>query len=450
MCSEAAISNLSGNSVKRGRTVAATPAQPATPDDRAWGASFKATYADACAKHDTILRLPGPILDEVVTKLDASAHRYASATSILIWSWALIFLVTYPWQEHVASWRDVHQKAIEQWVSGVIGPLGRPDWLWVIGLVFFPLLWLVVTWSPLRKEPFASILLLRLRPYSGSPLNAWNVVFSFVLVMFLFGVARVAYYLRSKTMSAIFAGEIANTVFDILLSLLFVAVMLLTVTLFGPLVSRIESDVGVQLLARECMQLLLRLDGIADLALLTRTERWNLVDRIIGISRKMSRLHDARRDSATEWATLQMRLASQNVLRFASWLYFPQAGTLVALKEEMIRYTNVLLSGNLDELPRGEVGEMQGLRIVDREIVGWRRALLHTGMVLYFVLPLALAGLLIVVFNWESRVSAPIEMIAGVAYVIWALVGLISFLGYLGPDTRTLVTDVFKAYFGKK
>lgn len=430
--------------------MAATPAQPPTPDDREWGTSFKATYADACAKHDTILRLPSPILDEMATKLDASAHKYASATSILIWSLGLIFLVTYPLQERVANWRDVRQRAIEQWVAGVIGPLARPDWLWVIGLVIFPLFWLVVTWSPLRKKPFASILLLRLRPYSGSSLNAWNVIFSFVLVMFLFGVARVAYFSRSKTLSEIFAGGIANTALDLLISLTLVAMVLLIVPLLVPLVSRIESDVGVQLLARECMQLLLRLDGIADLALLTRTERWNLVDRIIGISRKMSRLHDARRDSATEWATSQMRLASQNVLCLASWMYFPQAGTLVALKEEMIRYTNVLLSGNLDELPRGEIGEMQGLRIVDREIVGWRRVLLHTGMVLYFVLPLAIAGTLIAVFHLESRFSGPMEIIAGLVYLIWALAGLISFLRYLGPDARTLVSDVFKAYFGKK
>jgi hypothetical protein len=212
----------------------------------------------------------------------------------------------------------------------------------------------------------------------------------------------------------------------------------------------VESDTGVQLLAEGFLRLLLRLDNIADLALVTKSERKHLVNAIVGISRTMSRLHDPRPDSATEWATLQTHLASQNVLRLASWLYFPQAGTLTALKEEMIRYANILLSGNLDELPRAEVGEMQGLRIVEREIVGWRRALLHLGMVLYFVLPLAVAGTLIAVFHWESRISGPIQIIAGMVYLIWALTGLVSFMRYLGPDARTLVSDVFKAYFGKK
>jgi hypothetical protein len=251
-------------------------------------------------------------------------------------------------------------------------------------------------------------------------------------------------------MEAIVAGEVANTVFDLLFLLLFLAVVFLLGQLLGPALSRIEREVGVQLLARECMELLLELDKTADLALLTKSERRNLVEKIVRISRKMSQLHDPRPDSATEWATSQMRLASQNLLRFASWLYFPQAGTLVALKEEMIRYSNVLLSGNLDELPRGEVGEMQGLRLIEREIVGWRRGLLHLGMVLYFILPLAVAGTVVTVFHWESRVSGPIQIIAGLLYLIWALVGLVSFLRYLGPDARMLVSDVFKAYFGKK
>jgi ABC-type proline/glycine betaine transport system permease subunit len=108
------------------------------------------------------------------------------------------------------------------------------------------------------------------------------------------------------------------------------------------------------------------------------------------------------------------------------------------------------LSGNLDELPRGEVGELEGLHIVVREMSGWRKALLHLVMVLWFIAPLAITGTLIAIFHWESRLSGPIEILAGLVYTIWSLWGLVLFVRYLGEDTKTLVFDVFKTVAGRK
>lgn len=428
----------------------AATAQPRTPGERTWGESFEAVYAEACSKHENVLRLPDPIVDELATKLDARQQTYIAGMSTLARTLVLIAIVAVPWLYLLDGWWKRHQGMVEQWVSNVIGPVGRPDWRYVAAIVLIPILWLVFLWTPLRKNPLAPIVLLGMRPSRTSFWNIWNIGFSWLVCMFLVGVGQVAWDSRTKTMSAIFAAGVASALLWVAAMIIVVPVMYLVMRILVALDSGMERDAGVQLLAQEFLKMLLRLDDITDLALLTRSERRNLVDSLVRVSRTMSQLHDLRPDSASEWARLQMHLASQNVLRLASWLYFPQAGTLAALKEEMIRYANVLLSGNLHELPRDEVGELQGLRIVEREIVGWRRALLHLGMVLYFVLPLAVAGLLIAVFHLESRASGPMQIIAGLVYLIWALAGLVSFMRYLGPDARMLVSDVFKAYFGKK
>ncbi len=428
---------------------AATAQQPILAK-RTWGESFKATYARACLNHENVLHLPDPILDELATKLDASEQTYIAGMSTLARMCLLIAVVGFPLLYLLDSWWKQHQMIVQQWVANVIGPVGKPDWHYVAAIVLIPILWLAFLWTPLRKNPLASIVLLGMHPDRSSFGSAWNVGFTWLVGMFLVQVGQVAWDSRTKTMGAIVAAGIASALLWLAAMFIVVPVMYLLMRILLALDSRMERDAGVQLLAQEFLKMLLRLDGIADLALLTRSERRDLVDGMVRVSRTMSQLHDLRLDSASEWARLQMHLASQNVLRLASWLYFPQAGTLVALKEEMIRYANVLLSGNLHELPRDEVGELQGLRIVEREIVGWRRALLHLGMVLYFVLPLAVAGLLIAVFHLESHVSAPMEMIGGLVYLIWALAGLVSFMRYLGPDAQTLVSDVFKAYFGKK
>jgi hypothetical protein len=439
----------------RGGQTLASATESAIRSDRTWGESFKATYADACAAHLDLVRLPASSLDNLAKNLDDKGRSFMSVVSFLVWGSILLLLFVSPWFGHFGSWSDERQKIVEQWVATRIGPVWRPDWDWrsMTALAVIPILLLVLMWTPLRKKPFASIVLVGM-PQSPAPwFNLFSFFFSLMLIAFPVGVARVVLDLRSKTMSAITAGAIAESCFAVvalLLIVLGIAVVGVIIQWLARFLSGIEGDVGMQRLAQEFMELLLRLDRIADLGALTRTERSSLVGKIVGISRRMAQLYEPRADSPTEWATLQMGKASQNMLRLASWLYFPQAGTLDSLKGEMIRYANILLSGNLDELPRGDVGEMEGLRVVVREISGWQRALLHLGMVLWFIAPLAIAGTLISVFHWESRLSGPIEILAGLVYTIWSLWGLVLFVRHLGEDTRTLVIDVFKTVVGRK
>jgi hypothetical protein len=71
-------------------------------------------------------------------------------------------------------------------------------------------------------------------------------------------------------------------------------------------------------------------------------------------------------------------------------------------------------------------------------------------MALYFVLPLILAGVLITLFHWEAHVTGPMQVLGGIAYLVWSVAGLVSFLRYMSPDARELITDTVKLYFGKK
>lgn len=420
-----------------------------------WGESFKKTYADACATHDAILRLRASSLDNLVEDLDAQGRSYMSVVSFLGWGSLLLAVFTFPWMDHAGTWADQRQKIVEQWVATRIGPVWKPDWHWrsLTALAVIPIVLLVLMWTPLRKKPFGSVVLLGMPQDPASRFNFFGISFSVMLILFPLAAAGIVQELRTKTMSAVAAEAIVATslgMVKLLLMLVIIALVAAVVRWLARFLAGIEGEVGMQRLAQECMELLLRLDRIADLGVLTRTKRRDLVYRVAGISRKIAQFYESRPDYSTEWATSQMSLASLNVLRLASWLYFPQAGTLTALREEMIRYANILLSGNLDELPRGVVGENEGLRIVVKEMSGWRRALLHLLMVLWFIAPLAITGTLIAIFHWESRLSGPIEILAGLVYTIWSLWGLVLFVRHLGEDTRTLVFDVFKTVAGRK
>src|SRR5664280_1452106 len=162
--------------------------------------------------------------------------------------------------------------------------------------------------------------------------------------------------------------------------------VVMVIVSFKKTIERASRDASVQRLTTALLRMVLELDKLTDLTM-NSTSRRRLVGDVVRISRQLTDLHDFQADPASEWSRSQMRLAGDNFLRLAAWIYFPQDGTLANLKSEVILYANILLSGHLHQLPRGVVGAEEGLVFRISELAGWRKVTMHSAVAVYFMLP---------------------------------------------------------------
>jgi len=226
--------------------------------------------------------------------------------------------------------------------------------------------------------------------------------------------------------------------------------MFTAVELCRPAMERARRIAQSSLFALDLLELLQELDRIRYLALLSSHQRRTVIGQIVRCANRLLRFHDFLPNPAGDWARIQMRLAAENLLRLAAWVYLPREGTLTALKAEVIRYLNATLTGNLDAFPRGHVGAAEGLVFTRQELRGWRKAVVYAGLAAYLLLPVFTYAALVLIFRLEPRLSPPIQAAATLAYLIWALFGVSSFSRLISPDTRELLTDTIRLLIGKK
>jgi hypothetical protein len=201
------------------------------------------------------------------------------------------------------------------------------------------------------------------------------------------------------------------------------------------------------ILSFELLSLLERLDAVANAASLTRDVRRYLLDGIRKVSWRLANLHEWSPYPDSEWAKAQMKLAGENALRLATWVYFPQPGTLVELRKQVVTYLNIALSGELHRFPRSRAEE-DGIRFKEPTPSRWRRLAFWGGSAAYLIVPLLAFGL---AENFRGfKIPSPIQSLVGLLYLLWAMLGLLAVSERVPPEARAMVMDAVKVVAARK
>lgn len=169
--------------------------------------------------------------------------------------------------------------------------------------------------------------------------------------------------------------------------------------------------------------------------------------RVAGIMQDLNRQPDCN-NGISDWSNQQMKLASDNFLSLAAWVYFPQAGTIENLTDRLCKYFNVFLTGYYHELPREEIcrDAMPLLWNSDKSVL--RKTMAHICLALYMGLPIAVLMLIVILFKIEIPLS--VQPLLGILYVVWVTLGVLSYADRLSPDAKTFAAETMKLMIGRK
>jgi hypothetical protein len=439
------------------------------PIDGTWGGSFSHRYLLARQKHNNIISLDKYGIEKIALQLQASNLALNSAFTVLLFSVIFISIILPMYiLERYFIWQQIHAEEIKLTLFNLRILYTDMHFLPVaLILSFCCLIWLIYVFPSLyrniavlgpvgvfvdpspRTDPIDSRLSWESQQSGISGRHPSILWFSGII----------GYGLMLEILVVLSSALPKSSMYEAVAMATFVPVWIsasvLWMVLFGriaflffwPTVRRTARGSEVQRLAWSMLGILLDLDTIEHLQLLTTRQRKQLLMRFAEVSQNLSSLHDYLPDSAGEYARDQMQLASRRFLRLASLIYFPKKQTLSDLKDEMIRYINIVLSGHLGELPRKEVLVEEGLNPPDRELRGWRKAGVHAGLATYLMLPVLTFGTVVVYFRLESHFTGPIQVVLGILYLVWVFVGL-NFSRHFA-QTLELVTGALRHVYGK-
>lgn len=227
---------------------------------------------------------------------------------------------------------------------------------------------------------------------------------------------------------------------------------------FAVLVTIIGFGVGIRGSVRsdpafiifELLELLEKLDELREPSELGPGQKQELIDRIARIAFKMRSMYLTKgktgskfEKGVTTWAIEQMHQAGDNFERLSSWVYFPQPGTLDNLKDRICLYLNVFLSGHYHDLPREEVDELKGIVFNPKTITRTRKFVDLLMFTLYMGLPIA--GFATIVSVLHLNIPPLIQSALSLLYIIWAVLGFISFSEKFAPEARQFLMDTIRA-----
>lgn len=417
----------------------------------AWQLQFRSLYAEARKRHNDVLSLPNETVDGICTRLLSSQVNYASARYPLICTAATITIVAgcllvgqLIRSLHAYTMEINHVLTNKQFWSSHDDLVMAVFW-WACGLSIYS----AVPFLFLRIDSSSSIGPLRARVYRNVNSRSRSVrLFAIIVAYAIAPVLVVAFANNFRHPSTLLPIALGLWIGIPLLFMLILVIAALLIAFFGKYIERAKRDASVQRLSVTLLKMLRRLDDLGHFNLLTSRERRQLVDDIVRVSQDLADLHDFRADPASEWARTQMRQAADNFLRLVAWVYFPQEGTLSSLRAEVIKYLNILLSGNFHELPRGLVGAEAGFVLRDTELKGWRKFAMHAGIAIYLMLPVLVFAILTKFFNLQ--LTGILQTVISLLYLLWVIVGFFSLSDRISPDARALLADTIKAIAGRK
>ncbi len=189
---------------------------------------------------------------------------------------------------------------------------------------------------------------------------------------------------------------------------------------------------------------LVEADRFSSPADLTFSARQRLRRHIRKASYLISDLYKTtgRTDSSTAWAAGQMRLIGDNLLVLNSWLALPRDATIRNVKERLVVYTNAFLAGTYDILPTTDLGPVEGLFHVRRDVSLWRTI---GGLGALFLLIAAPPALIVTLGDSThaaslSAVQAPLTIVYGA----WTAMCLLIYMTSVAPDVKNHLIEVVR------
>ena len=409
------------------------------------GKRFRDLYCAARVRHGDLAALSETTLANIVNELDAGETRRSSAFYALsLTSATFITLIFVP----LLLWLVGLSGQFFQVVGLITSNSPKLTFIWHPLLASFPLFLAIATLIPLLFRQFPALCP---RFVAGYPprYDSRNPYLRRMLF-------AVIYIETGAIMLWIAKLWIHGSIFLSNLILIWTALPFAVLLLFGstrmgllviaPIVDRERAS--IQRLASSLLQILCRLDELETLSLIpARRRRW-LAESLVRASQELAQLFEHRPDPANAWANEQLRQAADNILCLAAWIYLPKHGTLDALRAELIRYFNILVSGNLDEWPRQELPPALALVVRNYKLKGWRKVATYSVGAIYLVLPPLALGIAGAFFSFQLTAAA--QAVLWLIYLIWIIIGAPFFFERISPEARALASDLLHGMFGKK
>lgn len=152
-------------------------------------------------------------------------------------------------------------------------------------------------------------------------------------------------------------------------------------------------------------------------------------------------------DSLTLWNSEQMEIASQNFLSLITWILFPQESTYANLKNKLLDYLNIFITGEYHNLPR----EKMEMDLKSKELMHKTSKVksYFPTMLLGFNMALPIIIYIIIQRLFQISISPQLSFLFNILYLIWVVVVFILYAGNLGPDARDFVKDIMTSIIKK-
>jgi hypothetical protein len=410
------------------------------------GERFRELYSAARARHEDLLALSETVLTGITNGLDRMETEFWSSAYVLVVTAAVVSTLIF-FMPLIFWFFGLTKHSVEV-VNLITSSAPKLHYLWHLLLVDCPVWLAIVAIIPLSFRLFPTLRerlnATRIPRYDGQHPYMRRMLFSVVYLetgAAMLWIAKLWIHASSFLSSLILIWAILP--FAALLFFGTTRVAILSVlTITGRKLN------SAQRLSLSLLGILERFDGMEDLSLLSAPNRGLLADSIVRASQRMAQLFERRPDPATGWARNQLCQAADNFLCLAVWIYLPKPGTLDELRAELVRYLNILLSGNLDELPRQDLPPGIALLVQKYRLRGWRKAVTYSAGAIYLVLPPFALG--IVESFLSFQITAAAQAVLWLIYLVWVILGIPFFFDRISPEARDLASDLLRGLIGKK
>jgi len=195
---------------------------------------------------------------------------------------------------------------------------------------------------------------------------------------------------------------------------------------------------------RKILLLLVIFKDISDPHLLSIKERMKAVGYIEKVAKLLRQLSlEVKTDSKVgRWTQARMDRIADNFLALGAWVYFPKADSVALLKDRLVNYLNILLSGVWDDLPAKNVDETFPFLLLSAKRSYLKRLGGLIWLLVLVTLPLLIYTGTVIMTSWSIPTS--LQTPAAIAYSAWVGTCLLAHLDELAPEAKGTLMDVLK------
>ena len=139
--------------------------------------------------------------------------------------------------------------------------------------------------------------------------------------------------------------------------------------------------------------------------------------------------------------------ASKAFLSLKICVSLPEGSSNKILKRKTESILNIFLSGNFSDLPKAPFVSYEYIKYERRAgIIKNITSMVALG--LFLSTPILTWGIVLWVYN--PSIAPSIQTLLPILYIIWCVVGILSFSDRLAPEAKDIIKDVFKLVITKK